>query len=383
MRMLIPIFAFVLCVLLVLVSPAAISAGREALALWWQTILPTLLPFFACATIIEGSGMLQAIAAKTNKQSNRLGCSPYLVPILLLAFLSGYPSAPRLAGTLQASGQLDRQQADRLATICNLCSPMFLLGALTTGMLGAPQLFFPIAIGHYGSALLLGVATRRRKHHSGRDTVIITKIKGETIRENLGTLLPTSLFDGMVSMIKVGSAIVFFFVLTRVLEQIGVLGLLATPLDALFSCIGFGTQGGNLLSGILELTGGCYRIAQSGASLRVSATLASFLVSFGGLCVMVQSMSFLTFQKPLRYLSYKLCQGLVSACITYFMIPVCLPESIAVLSVAESPYLQNMLQGGAILLASSLGLSIACLMGIWAKRTQAKGAFCTKNMPRF
>ena len=121
-------------------------------------------------------------------------------------------------------------------------------------------------------------------------------------------ILIDSILEGGVSLLKICGTIVFFMVSTEVIKQAGLFDLLLKPfsliglrIDFLKSCI----------VGMLEMANGCHSASQlkyvSSANL---CALISFLLTFGGLCIMTQSMSFANI-KPKKYILTKLlCAGL-------------------------------------------------------------------------
>ena len=52
---------------------------------------------------------------------------------LLLGLVGGYPIGARTAAELYASGDLTRQEAERLLTFCNNSNPVFLISVLGCG----------------------------------------------------------------------------------------------------------------------------------------------------------------------------------------------------------------------------------------------------------
>jgi hypothetical protein len=74
-----------------------------------------------------------------------------------------------------------------------------------------------------------------------------------------------------------------------------------------------------LLKGILEMTVGCSSLTSCPCSLQIKGTLASFLVSFGGLSVLGQSMSMLRgCGISFRQLAVmKLSHGIISGILTF------------------------------------------------------------------
>lgn len=369
MKRFIAFLAFALCLLFVIFAQPAMQAAQVALSLWWNTILPTLFPFFACATLMERTGALHMLAAALHPLSKRLKLSSYALPILLLGGISGYPSGARLCGMLQSSNCISDEEAERLATVCNLCSPMFLVGIVAGGMLGDPGLFLPLAAGHYGGGLLIAIFL-----HVFRPIRSIRPLSPPALKgEPLYRALPRTIADGMQDMLKVGGSVVFFLVTAEALMQIGLFHILGTPLDLLFaSPIGQPPSEGILL-GILEMTGGCHLLSGAGLPIRTAASLCAFLISFGGLSVFVQAMAFVQFTKPMRYILAKLAHGGIAALITYGLISSRV-GALEVLAPAseQSLYLTNALSGLTVLFACAVGVGAALLLALLCGRKWRK-----------
>lgn len=353
--------AFVICVILVLFAQPAMQTAYNGLELWWQTVLPTLFPFFVCTTLIERSGAFNALAKRFSKGSKRLHISAYTFPVLFLGSMCGYPCGARLCGMLLEDGRITQRDAQYLGTVCNLCSPMFIIGALAGGILQKPNVFATLLIGHYASALLIGVVA----HFMNPSEDQPKPIPPLRDTEPWFRMLPGAISDGMLGMIKVGGSIVFFLVLVKMLEITGIVSLLSIPLEFVLETLGLGSNlGHSVVSGMFEMTGGCYLLAQSGITLRATVTLCSFLISFGGLCIMVQAMSFLSYPKPSHYLLTKLVQGIASAVITWMVFPLFGSDTVMVMAQNANQYLVNALSSFVVLGASSLGIAVAMMLAI-------------------
>ena len=350
--------AFFFCFALVLFSDSALNAARIGVDIWWNTLLPTLFPLFVCATIIDKSGALHRLAHACVRVSSALHINSYALPVLLLGAVSGYPSGARLCGMLQAEGRIPVAEAERLGSLCNLCSPLFLVGAVAGTMFGNPQLFIPLALGHYTSAILCALLFRCKRP-------AYTRTKPQPIPktgEPLVFALPNAIATGMSDITKIGGCVIFFLVLSETLKKTGVFHIIGVPIDLLFSCVAVSPADG-ILTGILEMTGGCYKIAQSGLAVQQALPICAFLISFGGLSIFVQSMSFFLYQKPLRYLGIKFTHGLLSAGMTYAWFA-CFPQSAAAFSSTSSPLTVNIITSATILVANTLAMATAFLITV-------------------
>ncbi len=351
--------AFLLCLLLVLFAEPAMRAAQTALSLWWEVLLPTLFPFFASATLMERTGALHMLANTLHPLSKKLRISHYALPILLMGGVSGYPSGARLCGMLQANGNVSDDEAERLGTVCNLCSPMFLIGAVSAGMFSDARLFLPLAVAHYAGGLSIAVLLRIFWPIRSASPARVAN----TTQEPFFRVLPKSIADGMADMLKVGGTVVFFLVLAEVLEQLGILGTLAAPIDHIFAATPGDSPAHGLLLGLLEMTGGCHLISETGMPIRIAVPLCAFLISFGGLSIMVQAMAFVQFRKPLRYIGIKFAHGVLAGIIAYLLIML-QSGSMEAFSPGYSPYFVNTLTGLSVLFACTLGVATAMLLAL-------------------
>lgn len=363
MKRIIAIAAFLLCILLVAYAAPAMEAARNAVDIWWNTLLPTLFPFFACATLMERSGALHRVASLMAPLSKKLKISNYALPLLFLGGMSGYPSGARLCGILQKADCIGVEEAERLATVCNLASPMFIAGALASGMLGDSTLFMPLAVGHYGGALLTAILlhifspVKNAKVNYLRPTAI----------EPLHKMLPKTLSDGMADITKVGGSVIFFLVLAEILKQVGAIAVIGAPIDALFANIPGESPSQGILLGLFEMTGGCHLIAEAGLPRYATIPLCTFLVSFGGLSIMVQALAFVQFKKPWKYILTKLMHAGIAACISYAIV-INQPGAVAAFNPNAAAYAQNAISGLTTLFACSLGVGAAFLIALLAGR---------------
>ncbi len=363
------LIAFFLCLMLLLFTQPAMKAAQDALNLWWGTLLPTLFPFFVSATIIERTGGLHSLAKALYPVTRKLRVSPYALPILIFGGISGYPSGARLCGMLQNSGAISTNEAEQLGTICNLCSPMFLLGFVANGMFRDAKLFLPIALSHYCAALLVA-ALHKILWPLSYSRPASTSFNFKT--SFIGTL-PKAIADGMSDMLKVGGSILFFFVLAELSKQLGLFEILGYPIDLLFIGPSKSPPSYGILLGIMEITGGCYYISQAGMPVQTAITLCTFIVSFGGLSTMVQAMAFIQFKKPFRYVCIKLVHGLIAGLITHLYFTLFKYSMPAFSATQEiSPYLVNALSGLSLLFAGSISIAFAMLLGIASNKPSKK-----------
>ncbi len=339
-----PILIFALCglccLLLALYSAQALSAAREGFYLWRDHVFPALLPFFVCAHIMQHCG---AITGR-----GRLA-------LYGLSMVSGAPAGARLSG--QAGGDV----TDTAAAL-NAVSPMFICGSFASGMLGRPALAWPILLAQFlaaGAFLLLA-----KDKATEAPAPVIPEEAPSFLR-----LLGEALGSGVTALFTVGGAIMVFMAFQAVLEEIGLFTLLTAPFAALFAKFGQSTElPAILLSGMLEMVQGCRALAAAGLSLRQTAGLAAFFFSFGGVCILAQSLTVASLRAG-RYLWRKLLQGCLAGLLAYLLTPLFLPDAQTVFSSLSPQALKENALSAALTAGISLvGVSAVLLLGAAAGR---------------
>lgn len=328
------------CLLLALYSAAALSAAREGFYLWRDHVFPALLPFFVCAHIMQHCGAIT--------DRGRLA-------LYGLSMLSGAPAGARLSGSFGAD-------VTDTAAALNAVSPMFICGSFAAGMLNRPALAWPILLAQFLSAAIFLLLAKDEMTEAPAPAAV-------TESPSFLRLLSEALASGVASLFTVGGAIMVFMAFQALLEQIGLFALLTDPLAKLFAKFGLAPElPAILLSGMLEMVQGCQALAVSGLNLRQTATIAAFFFSFGGVCVLAQSLTVAKLRAG-RYLWRKLLQGGLAGLLAYLFAPLFLPDAQEVFSsLAPDMLAKNALSAALTAGISMIGVSVVLLLGAVAGR---------------
>lgn len=166
----------------------------------------------------------------------------------------------------------------------------------------------------------------------------------------------------MSAMLQIGGCISLFFVISELFSQFGVFSFLDIALQQV------GLQAGlaeAMLRGLLEFTGGCAAVCTLAMPIRVTIACCAFLMSFGGVCVFLQTRLFLE-GGGASYFVIKLIHALLAAAIAYFCTPLFMPDSISAMSQEAEGYIVNALSGGSLLLASVVAMFGTYLLALVA-----------------
>ena len=309
--------------LVMMASPSiALNAARKGIALWASSVLPALLPFFICANFMTVLGLPMQIGRILEQPFRKLFSAPGVSAfVFTVSITSGYPMGAKLIGDFGRNGTITEREAKRMITFCSTSGPLFILGAVGTGMLASPAAGAVIAVSHYLGAILNGLLYRFMLPDTGESFIRAPK-KAEPVKGNLLDLFTDSMILSFRALGIICGYIVLFMLFTDFVTYSGVLSHFKAEY----------IQG--FIKGCFEMTVGCSSIAESSElPLLYQCMLCSFLISFGGLSVYAQSMSMLA---GLRigntfYLTAKLTHGLLAAASAWFIGPLLLQkESLAV-----------------------------------------------------
>ena len=304
-----------LLALLFLFPQAAMQGVKDGLLLWTQAVLPALLPFFVVTSLLQSSGALDLLSPLAAPLCRLFRLPKRAGGILLAGWLSGAPNGARLASALCAEGSLPPDACARLTAVCTVTGPLFLVGAVG-GWLGSPArgaLLFAVQL---LGAVLNGLLWRN--HGAVTDE---PQEQPSFSPESSLRALPEALRQSSLSLLFIGAAIALFSSLAAVLDAVGIIGALervllwAIPKDAVRP----------LLSGFLEVSGGCRQMAQAALSLPLRLSLICALTSFGGISVLCQSQVFLKSSvRPAIYFCQRLTHTALSfaLCRAFCLLPV-------------------------------------------------------------
>lgn len=291
------------CAMLVMIldTRTAILSAREGVTLCIRTVVPSLFPFFVLSGVINS-----CLLGRRLRYLEPLGrfCR---IPqgtesLLLLGFLAGYPIGAQLITQAYKDDKLTANSARRMLGFCNNAGPAFLFGMLSPLFASAKTVWALWAI-HIFSALITGCSLPADMKNTAR----ISPGSGISFAESL------------TKAVKAITAVCGWVILFRV-----ILGFCSRWFLWLFP-----STMQVLISGLLELANGCVllqNISQEGMRFLLAGTM----LSFGGLCVGMQTMSVTEGIGTGWYFPGKVLQTTLTALISVLLQPVLFANSEAV-----------------------------------------------------
>ncbi len=273
------------------------QAALEGLKVWWDIVLPALLPFFILADILMGLGVVSFLGTLLE---------PLMRPLFNVAgegafafamgLASGYPLGARISAELYRRGLCSRTETERLICFSNTADPIFMIGAVAVGMFGNASVGMAIVASHYLSAILVGILLsflekRPRQKREKKPISLLRKAWQKMLSarkqdgRSFGDILGDSVSAAVDSLFKVGGFIIFFSVLIRLMELIGLAGVLGKAIDVILVPILKSSLSKPIIGGFLEITIGCQLAAASQATLVNKLAVTSMIIAWSGLSV--------------------------------------------------------------------------------------------------
>lgn len=269
--------------ILILDGRTALAGAQAGMDLCIKTVIPSLFPFLLLSILLTNT--VYGSDLSILRPLGRLCSVPEgTESVLLTGFLGGYPVGAQSAAAAYASGGITKQDADRMLAFCSNAGPAFLFG-MVSGMFTDPSAPFLLWGIHIGSALLVAMllpaASCRQAVTPARSTIALS--------------------GAMRSAITVMASVcgwVFLFRVVIVFLDRWILWILPSAVRV-------------ILVGVLELSNGsCELSAIADPQLRF--VICSGMLSFGGLCVTMQTQSVAAGLSMGSYLKGKLLQTLFS-----------------------------------------------------------------------
>ncbi|ADL51633.1 sporulation integral membrane protein YlbJ [Clostridium cellulovorans] len=291
-------------ILFILLNPKkCIVMTLKGINLFFYSVFPSLFVFLIlCNLLIAFNGV--EIYSKT---LGKLLCKPLRLPEscafpIIVSILCGYPLGAKYTYSLFDEGKIDKACADRLLNIASNPSPVFVIGTLGTTMLKDTNLGYLLLLSNYIASFVMSLLMKPSRFKYKEN------YKSKTELFNIGMALRTSIENAINTTLMVGGFIVFFFLLTSIVNDNILIFIKNNTIKATFT-------------GIIEMTQGCSLITSTTDNLKTKIILCSFFINFSGLSVVAQVYAFIYKYNVsiIRYMFLKLSQGFIASIVMFFL----------------------------------------------------------------
>lgn len=317
----IPMIFVILLMLYMLISPnICIEGAKNGLLLWFNKVLPSLLPFIILTNILSQLGVIFKLSNFATPFTKKLlGLPGISFFIFIMGLIAGYPMGAKLTNQFLESKDLTYDEAQKTLCFCNNCGPLFIIGTVGTAMLKNPKAGYFLLTIHILSALLLGfIVSKSSLNYSPVNKRAITIAP----QNSFYTIFNTSVQNAMDTIVYVGGYIIFFSVLAAIIQAspviLNILSYLSHTLHISLNMIL------SAIIGSLELSTGIAFLSTHIAPNIYTFALIAAILSFGGFCVFFQASYVLQNSKlSLRlYLFSKLIQAFIAFSLTCILYPI-------------------------------------------------------------
>ena len=312
---------------LLIFSKSNLPAVKNGLALWANSVVPSLFPFFVATEALMHTNLISLIGNVFNK---------YMKPIFnvrgegafafIMGIISGYPVGAKIASSFRENNICSKEECERLLSFTNNSGPLFIIGTVGILMYGSTIIGLLLFITHILACITVGFLFRFWKKNE-KTTIINTNYKPENKYvsfSNLGDVLAKSITSSVSTIFLIGGFVVIFSSIISILKSSGILNGVSLLLSPLFNLLHINTSFiAPLLSGFLEITNGINTISSIACKkLSINIIFTAFLLGFGGISVLLQVLS-ITSKTDLSikpYIYGKLLQGIFASIYTYIFI---------------------------------------------------------------
>lgn len=286
-------FPFILLILYILVCPKeAVNAASLGLMLWYQKVLPTLLPFSILSGILIESNYLSYLTKYLYPITHRiLPTSKAGSFVFFSGFLFGFPMGSKNCALLYKKQQISKKEAELLTILCNNISPVFVGSFIVEQTLQTPSLLIPSYLFLYLPPIILGnLFLRFQKNPASVEALSFKKMPAPRFQMNF-KIIDTGIMNGFETLTKLGGYIMFFSMIASLLSH------LRLPVFLY-----------HILIGVIELTNGILGLSHFNAYPTFQYVAAMGFTAFGGISGLAQTFSITKdchFSRK-RYILYKL-----------------------------------------------------------------------------
>ena len=244
-----------------------------SLNIWISSIIPSLFPFFVVSDILINYDVTKYIPKKIRFLFTKLfNVSDNVVTVFFLSMISGFPSNARNTRMMYDMKLIDKNEASHCLMFTHFSNPLFILGTVSTFFFKNEIFGIIILIAHYLSNVILGVIVRNSNTISNINYTV-PKSKSQNFPE----IFIRAIRNAIDTLLSILGTLTCFLVLSAIIINM----LNVNLYDAA------------LLKGILEVTMGLKDLSLLNISDIYKVVIAAMFISFGGLSVHMQVLSFL------------------------------------------------------------------------------------------
>ena len=256
-------FALLTIVLIIFKSPLVTNAVKSSLELCFSVIIPSLFPFMVMSSQFVGNMKNTPPGFMARVFGHLFGFSSCGMGAFLCGILCGYPIGAKCASQLYHEKKISKSEAQTLIACANNSGPLFIIGAVGSGMLKSLK-WGAILYGVHIICSLISALVLKNKTYI--NPVVTSPDKKEKP-------LTESISESVVNVLNICGFVVFF----------SVVNVLVSPLVNILPEVW-----GKVVFCILEITNGIQKVTKDSDLLTHKLYLTSFALGWSGISVHMQ-----------------------------------------------------------------------------------------------
>lgn len=282
-----------------IVSKSIINSSK----IWFYNIIPSIFPIYIIVDLLIDYNIINYISKLFNpimKYIFKMKKESSIV--FILSMISGFPSSSKYINTLLDNKIINIHEANKLLMFTHFSNPLFLINSIGINFLHNKKIGIIILISHFFTNFIIGFINRNYyiNYHSNNNLI------RENKKSSFITTLTNSIYNTFKILILLYGIITIFMIVTSLINA-------NINLNPLLNSI---------LCGILEITNGIYFISIQNIPIIYKATIITFFISFGGLCIHLQILSILNNYKIdyWNFFKTRLVHAIVSSSIVFVIL---------------------------------------------------------------
>ena len=272
----------------------------DGLIIWATAVVPSLLPFFVLSKLLVELNFFDPFCKYISPITKKLFKAPAISGyIFLISIFSGYPVGAKLLQEYHKNGILNKNQCKKISTFTLTSGPLFILGTVSGGFFNNQKLGFILLCCHILSTVFCGIFLRNFYCNDNNTTILKNQYNASK------NILNDTIYSSVLSILAIGVFISMFFMITDILP---IYKISNKTIQA-------------FITGIIEITHGCKMLSQLNLSFVSTAVLCQTLISFGGICIILQSYTYLKDCgiKFSQLIFFKCFQASISSILTFLV----------------------------------------------------------------
>ena len=293
-QLLLPAFLIAFTFCLVIFSRTNLSAAKNGLVLWANSVVPSLFPFFVATELLSHTNFTFYLGKLLNKFMKPLfnirGEGSFA---FIMGIISGYPVGAKIAANFREKNICSKEECERLLSFTNNSGPLFIIGTVGITMFGNSTIGFLLLITHILASITVGIIFRFWKHNSKNkyDNTNYNLNSNKDIKlSELGGIIGNSISSSINTILLIGGFVVLFSVIISILQTSHLLNVFSSFTNPLLNVLNIPYDfSAGIISGFFELTNGLNIVCNiPQKKLSINIIIASFLLGLGGLSVLLQ-----------------------------------------------------------------------------------------------